>query len=63
MEMMRETLLTLCGVSVIQTILEMLMPNGSVKNYARLVFAILLLVTMLRPIAQLYTLLMRGMPG
>ena len=49
-----DTVRQMATMTLIATILDLLMPSGSMKKYARLVSGLVLMLLLLRPIAGLF---------
>ena len=49
MDSIRSAVAALCGMAVLSTVLDALLPDGSVKNYFGFAFSLAVLLTLLTP--------------
>lgn len=49
METLRSAVAALCGMAVLSTVLDALLPDGTVKNYFGFAFSLAVLLTLLTP--------------
>ena len=49
METLRSAAAALCGLAVLSTVLDALLPDGSVKNFSAFAFSLAVLLTLLTP--------------
>ena len=49
MDTLRSAVAALCGLAVLSTVLDALLPDGSVKNYFGFAFSLAVLLTLLTP--------------
>ncbi|SHJ66341.1 stage III sporulation protein AF [Hathewaya proteolytica DSM 3090] len=54
MDMLKQWIINLCGVVILITAVEMILPDNSIKKYSKYVLGLIILLVLISPIIKLY---------